>query len=90
MRDDAFALGGVEAGAERGRFAEIAAEADAENARIVGRQLLDHRPGAVGRAVVDDDRLQLVALRLGNAIQLAHKLRQAFGFVEDGDDDGEH
>ena len=34
--------------------------------------------------------LQLVAVRVGNLIQLAHQLRQAFGFVEDGNDDGEH
>ena len=75
-RDDALAFGGVEAGAERGRLAEIAAEADAENPRIVGGQLADRLPGAVVRAVVDDDDLQLVTVPLGGLVELAHQLRQ--------------
>ena len=89
-RDDAFAFGGVKTGAEGGRLAEIATKADAEDSRIVSGQFADRSPGAVSRAVVDDDDLQLVAVQFRGLIQLAHQLRQVFGFVEDGDDDREH
>ena len=58
--------------------------------RVGGRQPADHLPRAVGRAVVDEHHVQVVALGGGHLGQLPVQSRQAFGFVEDGDDDGEH
>ena len=77
-RDDQVAAGGVEAGREGGRLAEIAAEADAADARIGRRELLDSLPRAVGRAVVDEDDFQVVAVACGHVGQLARGARRGF------------
>ena len=89
-RDDRFAGRRVEPGAQRRRLAKIAAKADAHHARIALGELLDDLPGAVGRAVVDDHDLQLVAAHRGQLAQLAVELFERPGFVEDGNDDADH
>ena len=64
MRDDAIAFGRVKSGAQGGRLAEVASEADAQNPRVIGGQLANHLPRVVLRAVVDDDHLQIVTVLL--------------------------
>ena len=61
-----LAAGLGEAGAQGRRLAEVAAEADAAHLRIGRGQPADHVPGAVGRAVVDEDHVQLVAVGRGH------------------------
>ncbi len=74
-RDDSLPFGRVKPGTQGGRFAEISPQSNAENARIGQRKFLNHRPSGVGRAVVDDDRLQVVMLRFNDAMQLGHQGR---------------
>ena len=61
-RHHQLAARGLEAGRQGRRLAEVAAKADAAHARIGGGQPADHLPRAVGRAVVDEDDVQVVAV----------------------------
>ena len=71
-------------------LAKVAAEPQTRDPRVGCRQTADLVPRAVGRTVVDQHHVQVVALGSGHLGQLAVQSRQAFDFVEDGDDDGEH
>src|SRR5262249_15486995 len=57
--EDGIAASVGETGGEGGRLAEVAAKADAAHARVVVRELLDDLPGAVARAVVDEEDLEV-------------------------------
>ncbi len=88
--DNEFAAGGAETGAERGRLAEIAAEANPADSLVGFNQPPHLGPRAVGRAVVDEDNFQVIPRRLGHGDHLGMERRQAFGFVEQRYDGGEH
>ncbi len=90
QRHHQFAPGLGKPGTEGRRLAKIAAEPQAGNPRIGGRQAANHLPRAIGRTVIDEHHVQVVPLPSGNLGQLLVKNCQAFGFVENGDDDGEH
>ena len=57
MREDDVAARGLEPGHQRGGLAEVAAEPDRADARVLAGQLGEHLPGAVAAAVVDEDEL---------------------------------
>ena len=87
-RHDQFAAGGAEAGAQRRRLAEIPAKANSSHARIGFDQPPHLRPRAVGRAVVDEDNLDVIPFGLGHGDKLGMERRQAIGFVEQRYDGG--
>ena len=78
------------AGGKGRRLAKIAPETQTADARIFFRQPADDLPGIVARTVIDENDVQFVALALGHRRKLGVQGFQAFGFVIDGNDDGEH
>ena len=88
--DDELAPSCAETGRERRRLAEIAAEANPPDSAIGVHQPPDFRPRAVGRAIVDEDDLQIVALLLSNGDQLRVQGREALCFVKQWNDCGKH
>ena len=86
-RHDDLAAGAREAGVHRRVLAEVALEADGADARVGGVQPLDDRPGAVARAVVDEDELEAapVERRHDPAVELLERAR----LVVERDDDRE-
>ncbi len=87
---DDVALGGLEAGGEGSRLAEVAAKPDSVDPTVLARQLSDDVPGAVGAAVVHEDDFQVESCRGGDGFDLGMELRQAVALVADGDDDRDH
>ena len=61
-RDDDLARGLAEAGVERGRLAEVAAQPDDADVVVRVVESRERAEGAVGRAVVDEDRLPRAAV----------------------------
>ena len=59
--EDQIALGRTQTGCERGRFAEIATEADSRDPGIAAGQVADRLPRVVGRTVVDKNNLDRLA-----------------------------
>ena len=74
-RHDDLAAGAREPGVHRRVLAEVALEADGAHARVAGVQPLDRRPRAVGRAVVDEDQLERLAVecRYGAPVELLER-----------------
>ena len=68
-------------------LAEVALEADGAHARVGGVQPLDRGPGPVGRAVVDEDQLERLAVerRDGAPVELVDRAL----LVQERDDDGQ-
>src|SRR5205814_213354 len=89
-RHDDVAARVREPGHQRRRLAEVAAHPH-DAYRIRARvQPGERRPGAVGRAVVDEDRFPLATGQLERDAQLLNERRDAALLVVDRDDDREH
>src|SRR5690606_6678503 len=56
--DHDLALRRSEAGEQRGLLAEVAAEPDALDPRVLGREPSDDLEGAISTAIIDDDDLR--------------------------------
>ena len=89
-RHDHLAADQGEAGAQGGRLAEVAAEANAADLRIGRGQAADDVPGIVPGTIIDEDHVQLVAVGRGHFTDLAMQGFQALGLVVYGNDDGKH
>ena len=89
-RDDDLALGVREPGGERGRLAEVAAQADDLRVRGSGVEPRQRGERAVLRAVVDEDRLPGLAAGLERGLQLLVEEGDAPLLVVNGDDDRDH
>ena len=84
------AAGGLDARTQRRGLAEIAAKTQPREVTVGRRQPANHLPRAVGRAVVDEHRVELVALCRSHLGKLLPERLQAFGLVQDGHDYGKH
>ena len=75
-RDRQLVARPADAAEKRIVLAVVAHQAHALDPRVSLREVLDHRPGAVGAAVVDEDQLELGRRALEHRLELAHQLRQ--------------
>ena len=83
MVDDDRATCGEDAGAHGGTLPGRAVVADVANAAVaLGNALGEHRAGAVGRAVVDDQHLIVSGRK--RCVDLADQKGEVFGFVAAG------
>src|SRR5439155_509747 len=73
---------------DRGLMAEVAREAHELEARVLAREIADHRGGRVGRAVVHQDALELVVAERGG--EPGAELGEVRLLVAHRDDDGDH
>ena len=73
-----------------GLVAEVAREAEQPQLRVACGELEQLGPGAVARAVVDEDDLVRAAERRERRGEPPMELAERRLFVEDGRDDGEH
>ena len=87
---DRVAARRVEPGGESRLVAEVAREAEQPQLRVACGELEQPRPGAVGRAVVDEDDLVRTAERRERRGEPSMELGERRLLVEDGRDDGEH
>src|SRR6516225_328244 len=83
-------MGGMKPGRQRRRLAEVAAKTDAVHPGKLLRQPGDDLPRTVRAAVVDVQSLQLQGGFARNPSNFLVQQRQAFLFVKDRDDDGDH
>jgi hypothetical protein len=81
QREYEIALSNSKSRTQCGRFAEIAAQSDSPNPRIVSHQLLDGFPGMICRAIVDENEFEIVILFARDFGQLAMELCEAFHLV---------
>jgi hypothetical protein len=89
-RHDHVALGVREARRQGCRLAEVPAQPDHADVALRVVQPGQRRVGAVGRAVVDEDRLPGLAERLERGLQLVVEERHRPLLVVNGDDDRDH
>ncbi len=89
-RDDGVAACLVEAGHERGGLAEVAAQPDDADVLLGVVESRQRGERAVGRAVVDEDRLPLGVQRLERRAQLVVEQCDAAFLVVNGNDDRDH
>ena len=89
-RHDDVAGGLAEAGVERGRLAEVPAQPDDADVVVSVVQPGQGAEGAVGRAVVDEDRLPRPPVAGEGRGQLVVEERDAALLVVDRDDDRDH
>jgi hypothetical protein len=88
--DDDVTLGLREPGLQRRRLAEVSAQADDADVAVGGVEVRQRRERAVGRAVVDEDRLPArtyVPERVG---ELGEQRPDAQLLVSHRDDDADH
>ena len=79
-----------EAGVERGRLAEVPAQADDADVVVRVVEPRERAEGAVGRAVVDEDGLPGAAVAVERGRELVVEQRDAALLVVHGDDDRDH
>src|SRR5439155_154777 len=89
-RDDGVALRVGESDGERGRLAEIAAQADDLHVRLAVVQPRERREGAVLRAVVDEDSLPGLVGGVERSLELVVEASDAALLVVNRDDDRDH
>ena len=89
-RDDDVALRLLEAGLQRGRLAEVAAQPDDADVVVRGVQPRERGEGAVRRAVVDEDDLPRRPERVERRAELVVQERDAPLLVVHGDDHRDH
>src|SRR5919201_2484374 len=89
-RHDGVAVRLVETGAEGGRLAEVASQADDANVVVAAVQPRQRCERSVRRAVVDEDRFPVGSQRLERGSKLVVEERDAPLLVVSRDDDGDH
>ena len=90
-REDPVAPRCLESRRQRGRLAEVAAEPDRADPRILRGEFRQLAPRTVPAAIVHEDELERAQVtRGGNGRELGVKRRQAPFLVVDGDDDADH
>ena len=70
-------------------LAVIAHQVDRPQRGILARQLLDHVPGVIPAAVVDDDHLRVASQALADGGKSPEELGKRQGAVVGGDHDGD-
>ncbi len=88
--EEDVAAGGAHAGGQRRRLAKVSSEANSRNAVIFSGQIANCLPTGVGGAIVDEDDFDVGDGGATRCRDLRVEFTKAVGFVEDGDDDGEH
>jgi molybdopterin molybdotransferase len=89
-RDDRVAARLIEAGNERGGFAEVPAQPNDSNVLHLAVEPRERGERSVGRAVVDEDRLPVLAHGFERRTQLVVEEGDTSLLVMDGDDDRDH
>ena len=87
--DDHFALCGAETAEEGGTLPVVAAELDAVHRGVLGAEVFDESPRAVGRPIVHKNEFMAEVVVGHDAFDPSVKFGDAFVFVEEGDDDGD-
>src|SRR5262249_26846984 len=89
-RDDGLAACVVEACCKCRRLPEVSPQADHADVVVPGVEPRQGGEGAVGRAVVDEDRLPLLSQRLEGRLELVVEERDGALLVVQGNDDRDH
>ena len=79
--DDHIALGAHESRVQCRRFAIVAAKAHPLDSGVLGMQLFDHLPRAVGAAVIDHEHLIGVAMLLHHTFDPCRQLGQRLSLI---------
>ena len=85
--DDDIALCRRESLIEGGGLAVVAAEGDAADGGILGREFTDPVPGIVGGSVVHHQDLVGETIFFHHPVDPGGEFRQGFGLVKEGNDD---